>query len=93
MATEEEVQATHYANVQIGEEEGLAPIYTVVSNPGDWDRYEPLQWYAVDEFVRNNPDEPDPPEVEAIIKRHREMYLSWGRERFGWGIHVFRNPA
>ena len=88
-----QARVTDYGNVRIGEREGLAPIYTLVSNPDDRDRYVNLRWYAVDEFVRNNPDDPDPPEVEAGIKRDREMYLSWGRKSFGWAIHVIRNPA
>ena len=46
--------STHYGNIQIGVEEGLAPLYTMVSNLDDWDRYETLKWYAVDEFARNN---------------------------------------
>ena len=30
---------THYENVLIGEDEGLFPLYTLVSNHDDWDRY------------------------------------------------------
>jgi len=84
---------THYGNVQIGEEEGLTPIYAMVSNQDDWDRYETLQWHALDEFARNNPDDPDLPEIQARGAKAREIYLKWGRYGFGWAIYLFRKPV
>ena len=85
--------STHYGNVQIGEEEGLTPIYTMVSNQDDWDRYETLQWHAVDEFARHNPDDPDLSEIQTRHAKGREIYLKWGREGFGWAIYLFRKPV
>ena len=83
--------STHYGNVQIGEEEGLTPLYTMVSNLDDWDRYETLKWYAVDEFARNNPNDPDLPEIQARNAKAQEIFLRRGRELFGWVIYLFRN--
>ena len=83
--------STHYGNVQIGEEEGLTPLYTMVSNLDDWDRYETLKWYAVDEFARNNPNDPDLPEMQARNAKAQEIFLRRGRELFGWVIYLFRN--
>jgi SAM-dependent methyltransferase len=84
--------STHYGNVQIGKEEGLTPIYAMVSNHDDWDRYETLQWYAVDEFARNNPDDPNLPEIQMRSSQAREIFLRWGRDGFGWAIYLFRKP-
>lgn len=39
---------THYENVPVGQDEGLFPLYAMVSNQDDWDRYEMLHWYAAE---------------------------------------------
>jgi len=82
--------STHYGNIQIGVEEGLTPLYTMVSNLDDRDRYETLKWYAVDEFARNNPDDPVLPEIQARNAKAQEIFLRWGRELFGWAIYLLR---
>ena len=75
---------------QIGVEEGLTPLYTMVSNLDDWDRYETLKWYAVDEFARNNPDDPDLPEIQARNAKAQEIFLRWGRGLCGRAICLLR---
>ena len=85
-----EAFGTHYENVKNGEEEGLTCIYTLVSNYDDWDHYEMFQIWAVDDYVRANPDDPDNPELLESF-RTKEIYLRWGRETLGWAIYVFRN--
>ena len=82
---------THYQNVLIGEDEGLIPLYTMVSNQDDWDRYETLQWYAAERHARDNPDDPDVPEILGRVAHGRENYLKWGRDTLGWALYLFRN--
>jgi len=82
--------ASHHDNVKMGEQEGLACIYTLVSNHDDWDHYETLQWLNVDEYVRTNPDDGDIPELLDRSRRAKEIYLRWARETLGWAIYVFR---
>jgi hypothetical protein len=81
---------THVENVEVGQELGLEPVYTVVSNEDDWDRYEGLQWYAATAWAREHPDDPDVDEVLKRVRGDRESYLRWGRETLGWAIYVFR---
>ncbi len=85
--------STHYGNVQIGEEEGLTPLYTMVSNQDYWDRYETLKMYAVDDFARHNSGDPDLPEIQARNSMTQETYLRWGRDILGWAIYLFRTPV
>jgi SAM-dependent methyltransferase len=85
--------STHDGNVQIGEEEGLTLLYTIVSNQHDWDRYEGLQWRAAAEYARDRPDDPDLPEVLARVAKGRDIYLKWGRRDFGWAIYLFQKPG
>ena len=84
---------THYENVLVGEDEGLFPLYTMVSNQDDWDRYETLQWYAAEMHARDNPDDPDVPEILTRVARGRTNYLHWGRDTVGWAIYLFRKPS
>jgi ubiquinone/menaquinone biosynthesis C-methylase UbiE len=84
---------THYENVLIGEDEGLVPLYTLVSNRDDWDRYETLQWYATEKYTGENPDDPDVPEILARVTRGRTNYLRSGRDALGWALYLFRMAA
>jgi len=81
---------THYDNVKLGEEEGLICLYTIVSNHDDWDHYETLQWWTVDDYVRANPDDSDNPELLERTRAGKESYLRWGRDTQGWAVYVFR---
>jgi cyclopropane fatty-acyl-phospholipid synthase-like methyltransferase len=81
---------THMDNVKVGEEEGLSCLYTIVSNQDDWDHYETLQWWAIDQYIKAHPDDPDIPELLERKKREEEAYLRWRRETLGWAIYVFR---
>ena len=88
--TTKDTFGTHQNNVKVGENEGLSCLYTLVSNQDDWDQYETLQWWAVDDYVRANPDDPDIPELLKQKTREKNIYLQEGRETTGWAIYVFR---
>jgi hypothetical protein len=85
-----EAFGTHAGNAEAGERLGLALVHTLVSSQDDWDRYEGLQWYAADEYVRSHPDDPDVPELMQRVAQGRSAYLRWGRDIVGWAIYVFR---
>lgn len=81
---------THQENVLVGEKAGLKSLYTLVSNQDDWDHYETLQWLAVDEYLRTNPNDPDNKELSERSQKSKETYIRWGRDTLGWGIYLFR---
>ena len=81
---------THYENVIAGEDEGLFPLYTLVSNQDDWDRYETLKWYAAEKYAAKNPDDNDAREVLDRISHERTSYLRWARDTVGWSLYLFR---
>ncbi len=84
--------ATHAGNVEIGEAEGLIPLYTLVSSTDDWDRYECLQWRATELYAASHPDDPDVPELLEKKRRTRSIYLRYGRDTLGWAVYLFRKP-
>ena len=86
----EDAWCTHHGNVEIGEEEQLSPLYSVVSSQDDWDRYEGLQWYAMAEYAQQNSDDPDLEELTERVNQSRDTYLKWGRNTLGWAVYLFR---
>jgi len=85
-----ETYGTHAENVAAGEALGLKLAYTLVSNADDWDRYHGLQWYAVEQFARDHPEDADLAEVLQRADKDRELYLTWERETLGWAVYAFR---
>jgi SAM-dependent methyltransferase len=91
IGAERDTYGTHHDNVAVGEALGLIPVYALVSNQDDWDRYEGLVWYAADQYAADHPDDPDVAELLARVRKNREIYLKWGRDILGWAIYLFRN--
>ena len=81
---------SHHDNVNAGVKLGLTPVYATTSNLDEWDQYETLQWYAVERWAREHPNDPDRDEVLAQSARYRESYLRWGRDSLGWALYLFR---
>jgi ubiquinone/menaquinone biosynthesis C-methylase UbiE len=84
--------STHAGNVAVGEGMGLTPLLAIASSIDDWDRYEGLSWLAAADYVRDNPADPDVPEIAAGIEKARQAYLRWGRDCFNWAMYLFRKP-
>jgi SAM-dependent methyltransferase len=82
--------STHAGNVATGIEQGLSPLYTIVSNQDDWDRYEGLQWRAAEQHAAASPDHPDLPTLRARVAANRETYLRWGRDTLAWAVYLFQ---
>jgi SAM-dependent methyltransferase len=85
-----EVFGTHADNLQAGVSIGLVPLYALASSEDDFDRYEALQWRAADRYAREQPDDPDVPELLERVARNRHEYLAWGRTTLGWSLYLFR---
>lgn len=81
---------SHASNAESGEQRGLDLVHAIVSSQDDWDRYEGLQWYAIAEYARNHPDDPDLGELVERVNKAKEAYLRWGRDTLGWAIYLFR---
>jgi SAM-dependent methyltransferase len=83
---------SHAANVATGAKLGLRPLYALVSNHDDWDRYEGLQWRAAEHWAGGHPHDPDRAELLEKIVEYRDVYLTGGRNYLGWALYLFRKP-
>jgi len=88
---ERDTFGSHTSNVTAGTHLGLFIAYEAVSTEEDWDRYENLQWDAAQQYARENPDDPDVPELLDRVGKHRAAFLRWGRDTLGWAVYLFRH--
>jgi precorrin-6B methylase 2 len=67
------------------------PVETLIaSSLDDWDRYESLQWRALEDWLATNPDDEDAARIRELYERNRREYLDWGRDLLGWAVFVGR---
>lgn len=79
--------------VEIFRGAGVEPVTLIASAQDDWDRYQSLQWLALDEWLHDHPDDPDAEEFRSLGKEDRDRYLRWERDLLGWAIFVGRTPS
>lgn len=75
------------------ESTGDEVVEMVLADPSDWDRLEASQWFTAERWARNHPDRSEVEALRSDQRRWRDAYLSYGRERWGWGVFVVRVAA
>lgn len=79
-------------NMEVGERMGLHCLYIVDGGKEGWDDYETLHWWAAEDYIRDNPGDPNVVELRADYEKGKSSYLRWGRDTMGWCIYLFRKP-
>lgn len=74
------------------ESAGMTLVEMVLADGDSWDRYSAGQWWAVDSWLRDNPEHPDADAMRDFLVTGRSSYLTYGRRYLGWGVFVLR-PA
>lgn len=69
---------------------GAELVEMVMADPDSWDRYMAGQWWTVSQWLREHPDHPDHEGMQEFLDSRRTSHLTYGRERFGWGVFVLR---
>ncbi|WP_313800338.1 methyltransferase domain-containing protein [Cytobacillus sp.] len=88
-ADESELKS-HAENVMAGEDVGLVPLWSYVSNDDEWDEYEWLYSSSIENYCQENPNDPDREAMLKRIRSWRTTYLKWGRDTLGFGLYLFR---
>jgi predicted O-methyltransferase YrrM len=68
----------------------LELVSFIDSSLDDWDRYESLHWRAVEDWLAENPDDPDAADFRRRNEQYRSEHFTWRRDAAGWGIFVAR---
>jgi SAM-dependent methyltransferase len=72
------------------ESSGVRVVSLIASSQEDWDRYEALHWQTLDEWLAENPGDPQADEFRERGAAQRGRYLGWERDTMGWAIFVCR---
>lgn len=73
------------------ESAGMELLDIALSSQEDWDRYETMQWWAVSDYLRENPNDPTAREAWTWKAAQKRAYLQYARRYFRWGVFVLRN--
>ncbi|MCE9520965.1 MAG: class I SAM-dependent methyltransferase [Alphaproteobacteria bacterium] len=84
---------SHAGNVAAGEALGLVPLWATTASLAEWDDYEFRYSRAIEDFVAENPGDPDAKDMIARIREWRKAYLTMGRDTLGYGFYLFRKAA
>jgi SAM-dependent methyltransferase len=71
---------------------GLAPVGLIAASDDDWDRYESLHWRALEEWLAENPDDPEAAGIRERHESNRDSYLKVERRLLGWAIVAALKP-
>ncbi|HVO88908.1 MAG TPA: methyltransferase domain-containing protein [Casimicrobiaceae bacterium] len=83
----------HRRNVQAGVDAGLIPMHAATASDDEWDEYEWKYCRSIERYAREQPDDPEIPEMLARITRWRDAYLRWGRDSLGFAMYLFYRPG
>jgi len=69
---------------------GTRLVEMILASDNDWDRYESMHWWAVDQWCQENPDHPDLEKLIAFTEHCRLDYFRYERPMCDWGVFVLR---
>ena len=82
---------SHEDNVLRAAQLGMTPLWACVASEDDWDEYEWQYSHSIEDYVLQNPNDPDSPAMRERIRKWRNATLKWGRETLGFGLYLFRS--
>jgi len=65
-------------------------VEMVLASHEGWDRYEAPHWWAIHDYLRAHPDDPEAAALRDWARSDRRGYFRYGRRYLGWGVFVLR---
>lgn len=87
------VYGFHADYVRAGEAAGLTPVFATTATDQDFDAYSWRYTRALEDHLRDHPDDPDAQAIRFRSFGWRSLYIAEGRETMGFGLYAFRKPA
>jgi SAM-dependent methyltransferase len=69
---------------------GFELVEMVIADADDWDRYVASQWLTVDDWLRDNPTDPEADALRDWSAQARRSHMEYGRRFLGWGVFILR---
>ena len=76
--------------VDLFEAAGTRVVEMVLATDTDWDRYESKHWWAFDDWMRDNPNDPEIETFKAFAQKSRQDYFRYERPLCDWGVFVLK---
>jgi SAM-dependent methyltransferase len=73
---------------QVFNDAGYDVVQMELATLDSWDAYYSQWWHSVHTFLRENPTDPDGPELLQWINENQRTYITHERAIVGWGIFV-----
>lgn len=74
------------------EEQNLELLYARRSSVEEWDQYMGMQWTAVNDYIRDHPQESITDELREWLRDEQESYLRFQRHFVDWTVYLLRKP-
>jgi ubiquinone/menaquinone biosynthesis C-methylase UbiE len=68
-------------------DEGFELEYIIRASSDDWDRYYSDSWYALINWLEENPSHPDHEQVFNHLRTDQDDYLQFQRQYMGWAMY------
>lgn len=82
---------SHFENVEVAEKDyDLNLLYSFTASDNDWDYYEGLYKFTMEQYIFENPNAPDSEKFKERIRTWHKFYLKYGRDTLGLGFYLFR---
>jgi hypothetical protein len=88
-ATPSELQ-TELGNIRVAEGLGLRLAEHWSATEEEWDAFEDAYLDGIESYAREQPEDPNVPDMLRRIHRWRRGYVRWGKKTLGLGVYLFR---
>jgi SAM-dependent methyltransferase len=90
LGVESRVYSSHEGNLEMARQLQLMPIWSAVSCNEEWDTYEELYRSNIEDYVIQNPADPDGPAMIERVRIWNRMYQEHGRSTLGFGFYLLK---
>ena len=84
------VYSSHEGNLELARKLQLVPVWSTISSDEEWDAYEDLYRRNIEDYVAENPEDPDGPAMIERVRIWNRMYRDYGRSTLGFGFYLLK---
>ena len=84
------VYSSHEGNLEMARQLRLMPLWSTTSSDEEWDAYEELYRRNIEDYVAENPEDPDGPAMIERVRTWNQMYHEHGRRTLGFGFYLLK---
>jgi cyclopropane fatty-acyl-phospholipid synthase-like methyltransferase len=90
LGIDRKVYSSHEGNLETARQLQLRPLWSTTSSDEEWDAYEELYRRNIEDYVAENPEDPDVPAMIEQVRTWNRMYHEHGRSTLGFGFYLLK---